>query len=52
MNILEIVKKFSTQKKRLRFVDLHGIAKNNVDIEKSVLMSDDFTGSMLHYAVS
>jgi transposase-like protein len=30
--------------KRLKFIDLRGIVKNNVDISKTVLMTDDFKG--------
>lgn len=45
--------------KRLRFIDLKGIAGINIDIEKSVLMTDDFKGyrsfnkgSMPYYTVN
>ncbi len=30
--------------KRLKFIDLRGIVKNNVDVLNSVLMTDDFKG--------
>ena len=44
--------------KRLKFVDLRGIVKNNVDVLNSVLMTDDFKGYkpmkglMPHYTVN
>lgn len=45
--------------KRLKFVDLRNIVRNNIDIEKSVLMTDDFKGykpfakgSMPHFTVN
>lgn len=38
--------------KCLKFVDLRNIVKNDIYIEKSVLMTDDFKGSLLHFKVN
>ena len=44
INLIKVVKVKTVIQKRLKFVDLRGIVKNNNDVLNSVLITDDFKG--------